>query len=149
MSVRVVVAGLLVGVLGILTMGAAHFGERLTFNQIDKFMQDHPEAFPLPANQAKLWMGIVTLWMGLLFGFLCDLARPAGAWGAARLGLVCWLGFVVPGQVLMLLWTQASLHALGSNAVGYLLQLILGGLVLPRVLGYRQAEAPARPPAPS
>ena len=143
MSARIMVAGLLVGVLGILTVAAAHFGERLAFRQIEQFMQDHPEAFPLPPNQVKLWMAAVTLWMGLLFGLLHDLARPRGASGAVRLGLVCWLGFVVPGQLMMFLWTKASLHALGANALGYLLQLVLGSFVLARVLRPAQAPSPA------
>lgn len=135
MSTRVVVAGLLVGVLGILTIQAAHFGEQLIFKQVEKLMQEHPEAFPLPPNRATFWTAVVTLWIGLLFAVLYDLARPfGGLWTAARLGLVCWLGFVAPAQVMTFLWTHTSLYALGANAVGYLLQLVLGSLLLARFL---------------
>ncbi|MFQ5817934.1 MAG: hypothetical protein ACE5H2_08265 [Terriglobia bacterium] len=142
MSVRVVVAGLLVGVLGILTTFAAHFAENLIFHQIEKFIQNYPEAFPLPPHQATFWSWVVTLWIGLLFGFLYSLARPAGGLrAAALLGLVCWLGFVVPFQALQFLWTQTSLYALGASAVGYLLQLVLGGLILARMLKPAQPAA--------
>ncbi|MFQ5926019.1 MAG: hypothetical protein ACE5MH_01135 [Terriglobia bacterium] len=148
MAVRVVVAGLLVGVLGILTSFAVHFAENRTFHQIETFMQDHPEAFPLPPDQATLWSAVVTLWVGLLFGFLYNLARPAGGLrAAALLGLLCWLGFVLPFLALQFLWTQTSLYALGASAVGYLLQLLLGGLILARILKPAQPTVPVSPEA--
>lgn len=147
MSVRVVVAGLLVGVLGILTTLAAHQGENLIFQQVEKFVQDNPEAFPLPPQQARFWSAVVTLWIGLLFGFLFNLARPGGGLkGAAWLGLLCWLGFVVPLEVLQHLWTKSSLYVLGANAVGYLLQLVLGSLLLARWLKPAPVPAPASTP---
>lgn len=142
MSVRVVVAGLLVGVLGILTTFGAQQGERLLFKQAEKFVQEHPEAFRLPPNRAQFWSFVVTLWIGLLFSFLYRLAAPGpGPGRAALLGLVCWLGFVVPLHVLQFLWTHSSLYGLGANALGYLLQLVLGGLVLARVLKSEETAA--------
>lgn len=147
MSVRVVVAGLLVGVLGILALGAAHFGELLLFKQVKQFAVDHPEAFPFPPNQARFWSAVATLWIGLFFGFLYSLARPAGGMrAAAQLGLVCWLGFVGPILALQFLWTRTTLYGLGVYAVASLLQLVLGGLAVARILKPEPQTAPATPP---
>jgi len=144
MTARVVVAGLLVGVLGVLTRFAADAGEHLIFKQVARFLQEHPEVVPLPPNTATFWSAVVTLWIGLLFAFLYHLARLAGdIKRSLLLGLLCWAGFVVPFEILQFLWTRTSLYALGATAVGYLLQLILGGLLLARLL-----KPPAAIPSP-
>lgn len=135
MAVRVVVAGLLVGVLGVLTRFAADWGENLIFKQVAQFLREHPEALPLPANTATFWSAVVTLWIGLLFAVLYHLAGLADSIKRGLLlGLLCWAGFVVPMQILQLLWTRTSLYALGATTVGFLLQLVLGGLLLARLL---------------
>lgn len=140
MVARVVVAGLLVGVLGVLTRFAANWTENLIFKQVAQFLQEHPEAFPLPANTATFWSAVVTLWIGLLFAFLYHLAKLAGdVKRGLLLGLICWAGFIVPVHIVEVLWTRTSLYAVGTSALGFLLQLVLGGLLLARLLRPRAA----------
>ena len=142
MSVRAMVAGLLVGVLGIATLALALAGEHFIFKQVGAFLAQHPEAFPVPPLRAALWTGALTLWVGLLLGLLYELSQPAPGWRTGvRFALVCWLGFALPFLLLTYLWVHTSVYLLGTAAAGYLLQFAFGGLLLARII--KPAPAPS------
>ncbi len=146
MSVRAVVAGLLVGVLGMAALAGAFAGEHFIFKQVAAFVVAHPEAFPLPPLRAALWTGALTLWIGLLLGLLYEWSQPAPGWRTGvRFALGCWLGFALPFLLLTYLWVHTSVYLLGTAAAGYLLQFTFGGLLLARI----RKPAPAASPAPA
>ncbi|MFQ5664426.1 MAG: hypothetical protein ACE5HL_11410, partial [Terriglobia bacterium] len=128
MMLRVVAAGLLVGIVGLAGLAAALGVEHLTAKQVASFLTEHPEVFSVPPNTATLGLLGVTLWLGVAFGFVFHRAFPDStqAVSALRFGALCGLGLVAPVAALNLLWTPLPLAGIAATLGGWLVQL-LGG----------------------
>lgn len=79
MNLRVVVAGLLVGLLGIAAQVGAFGIEHHWIKQVRPFLADHPETFRVAPNTAILALLALTMWLGLLFAFVFWRAFPKPA----------------------------------------------------------------------
>ena len=92
MTLRVVAAGLLVGLLGIAALAGAFGVERQWIKQVGPFLAEHPEMFRVAPNTAILGLLGLTLWLGLLFAFLFyrafppEASRPASTRAAIEFG---------------------------------------------------------------
>lgn len=136
MILRVVAAGMLVGVLGLAGLAAALGVEHFAVKQVAGFIRDHPELFPVAPNTATLVLLGATVWIGLLFAFLYRRAFPLSTdpVSALRFAGLCWAGLVAPAAALNLLWTPLPLAGVLATLAGWLLQLLLGSLLLVRML---------------
>ena len=88
MTLRVLTAGLLVGVLGLAGLAAAFAVEHFAINQVRPFLAAHPETFPLAPNTGLLALLVATLWLGVAFAYLYDraFAKPPGLLEALAFG---------------------------------------------------------------
>ena len=76
MTLRVLTAGLLVGLLGLAGLAAALAVEHHTVKQVHPFLLAHPEMFPVTPNTGLLGLLAATLVLGLVFAWLYDRVFP-------------------------------------------------------------------------
>lgn len=79
MILRVIAAGLLVGLLGLAGLAGAFGVEHQFIKQVGPFLAQHPELFPVAPNTAILALLTLTVWLGLLFAFVFWRAFPKSA----------------------------------------------------------------------
>lgn len=99
-------------------------------------MSEHPEALPVSANRAMLAMMGLTLWLGLIFAAVFELAYPhsISPQRAIRFGALHWLGVAVPVLALALLWTPLPPSGLAAALLGWMVELVGGSFLLARLL---------------
>ncbi|MBI4466642.1 MAG: hypothetical protein HY656_04345 [Acidobacteria bacterium] len=136
MGLRVLAAGLLVGVLGEAGLAAAFAVEHFGVKRVSAFLAAHPELFPVPPDRAILSLLALTLLMGIVFALVFQRAfsAPPSVRAALEFGGLCWLGFVAPLAGLTLLWTPLAPAAVLAAAAGWLVELLGGSLLLARFL---------------
>ena len=65
-----------------------------------------------------------------VLAFMIVQAEAVGATDGAFLGLLAWLGFIVPVTLSGLVWRRESFNLFLIESVGYLINLVVGGAIL-------------------
>ena len=136
MKLRALTAGVLVGLLGLAALAAGFAIEHYAVGQVRAFLSEHPEALPVSANRALLAMMGLTLWLGLIYAAVFELAYPhsISPQRAIRFGTLHWLGVAVPALALALLWSPLPPAGLAATLLGWMVELVGGSFLLSRML---------------
>lgn len=133
-------AGLLVGVLGILFSFIAQAGEHRFLGHARAFVERYPQSRPpgFRRGRARGGSALLTLLTGVAFAWVYVMARggvgSSDPWWGAWFGLICWVGFVAPQQVGLQLFVNMPRSVVWASLIAFFLQLVVGGLLLGKIL---------------